>query len=1170
MAPSTKQQTLHNFFTKTPSRSSPVAAPAPTSDRTNGDRPPIIGLPSPVSDTSSRTTAKLKRPAPATEEPPAEEDEQVFGTRTRARKRVRYVESEDEDDVEKGDEETFVPDVLDEDFDDDADLELDMAVDSGDDSPPKGSRPRLAGKCARHDSSTTTAAVTPRTSVTVPSMTTEARDLSEYRAATLSRQDTDASVQTVDIPKLYRQSSSHQSTSALMTREEKLVENARSWLRPENIKDADGVRPGEPGYNPRTLYIPPKESANFSPFEGQFWHFKAYNFDSVIFFQKGKFYELYEDDAVLGHQLFDLKLTERGMRMVGVPDYSFEHWAAQFIAKGHRVVRVDQMESILGKELRDRAASGKKDKIVRRELTQILTQGTLVDQNMLSSDMSTYVMSIKETEAENGTPQIGAVFADAATGNFLISRFDDDDARTKLDTLLSQIRPREVVIEKGRLTAKTLKVVKVSCPPDTTFLPLKPESEYWDSERTLLELREAHYFAYPDMATWPAAVQRCTKDETALAALGGLVAYLRDLKLDKDLCSMGNFSWYEPLQRTSSLVLDGQSLVNLEIFGNTWDGGAEGTLFEFLNRCVTPFGKRLLRMWVCHPLQSVEEINQRLDAVTGLNDGQELKERIVRAICKLPDLERSMSRIHVGRCRVADFVKVLEGLSTIVDFVQTMRADEDINLPLVKSLIEAAPDMQERIIFWRRAFDWEAARAAASNRDQQGSAIVPRPGAEAEYDQSQARIDALVAEFDPLLKQYKEDLRCSKVFFRDLGASKEIYQIEVPANVNVPKDWQRMSSTKAVIRYWSPEVRALVRQLQEAQEMHKAVAEGVQTRFMAKFDEDYRQWSKLVSCIAQLDCLCSLADSSLALGDEACRPEILTPGKRTTLEFDSLRHPCNAGFIPNDVALGGDVAKMSLLTGPNMAGKSTLLRSVCVGVILAQLGHYVPATRCRLTPLDQVSVRTGGARDNIAAQRSTFIVELQETATILDSATDRSLVVLDELGRGTSTHDGVAIASAVLHHLATQIGCLGFFSTHYSALGHEFCGDASRYAEVRPQSMAYMLDGHRVTFLYKLEDGVCSHSHGLNVARIAGVPDQVIDVAARASDKFENRGGIAVANATSGEVDGTNASSTSRPMSVGQLGDFASLLNLLDAPSSAAGGDDWTADQLLRMVGVRA
>jgi len=296
----------------------------------------------------------------------------------------------------------------------------------------------------------------------------------------------------------------------------------------------------------------------------------------------------------------------------------------------------------------------------------------------------------------------------------------------------------------------------------------------------------------------------------------------------------------------------------------------------------------------------------------------------------------------------------------------------------------------------------------------------------------------------------------------------------------------------------------LVTRLQEARETKNAIMKGLKGRLYTKFDENYKDWLKAVKIIAELDCLCSLSKSSSAIGSPSCRPEFVEE-EQSVLELEGLRHPCvipgiASDFIPNDTVLGGESPNLILLTGPNMGGKSTLLRQTCVAVIMAQLGCYVPAEKCRLTPFDRIFTRIG-ANDNILAGQSTFMVELSETSKILAEATERSMVILDELGRGTSTFDGYAIAYSVLHELSTRIGCLGLFSTHYGTLTSEF----ERDPNVALKHMACQVDqvNREVTFLYKLVEGVCEKSYGMNVAHMAGVPRSIVERAESMANAFE-------------------------------------------------------------------
>jgi len=886
------------------------------------------------------------------------------------------------------------------------------------------------------------------------------------------------------------------------------------WLA--NILDANKNPPGHPDYDPSTLYIPPSAERNFSPFEKQYWEIKKNLWDTVVFFKKGKFYELYENDATIGHQLFDLKLTDRvNMRMVGVPEGSLDMWINQFVAKGYKVARVDQMESLLGKEMRERDSNVKKvDKVIRRELTCILTAGTLVEGSMLQDDMATYCAAIKEVMIDD-KPSFGIAFVDAATGQFWLSEFEDDVELTRFETFVAQISPRELLLEKSRLSTKALRILKGNTSPTTIWNYLKPGTEFWDADMTRRELECSDYFKAEDgKDKWPDKLCEMKDKDLAMSALGGLTHYLRFLKLDSSLLSQGNFEWYNPIHRNGTLILDGQTLINLEIFANTANGGPEGTLHNLLNRCITPFGKRLFRQWVCHPLCNIQKINERLDAVEMLNADQSILRQFTSQMAKMPDLERLISRIHAGACRPDDFVRVLEGFEQI-DYTMSLLGAFAGGNGLVDRLIAAMPNLKEPLAYWENAFDKKKAK--------EEKVFIPERGVDEDFDRTADEIERIKDELHSLLEKQKAALKCKTLKFTDVG--KEIYQIEVPKSVKVPSSWRQMSATSSVKRYYFRELENLIRELQEAEEIHSQVTKDVASNFFKKFDANYDIWLQAIRIIAQLDCLISLAKSSSALGVPSCRP-VFVDDERSVIEFKELRHPCMintvADFIPNDIKLGGDEAKINLLTGANAAGKSTILRMVsltpsqlyvagftnyasrcktCIAVIMAQIGCFVPAESARLTPVDRIMSRLG-ANDNIFAAQSTFFVELSETKKILSEATPRSLVILDELGRGTSSYDGVAVAQAVLHHVASHIGCVGFFATHYHSLAAEF----AHHPEVRARRMQIAVDEkeRRVTFLYKLEDGVAEGSFGMHCASMCGIPKKVVDRAEVAAKEWEH------------------------------------------------------------------
>jgi DNA mismatch repair protein MSH6 len=867
------------------------------------------------------------------------------------------------------------------------------------------------------------------------------------------------------------------------------------WLA--NMVDLSRNPPSHPDYDPTSVYVPPSAWSKFSAFEKQYWEIKHKLWDTIVFFKKGKFYELYENDATIGHQLFDLKLTDRvNMRMVGVPESSLDMWVNQFVAKGFKVARVDQMESALGKEMREREDTGKAkkvDKIIRRELACVLTGGTLVDGSMLQDDMATYCAAIKESVI-GGKPSYGIAFVDAATGRFSVSEFEDDVDLTKFETFVAQISPRELILEKGHISAKALRILKNSTSPTTIWSYRKSGGEFWDSDQTRRELQSGDYFAKEDGqdGAWPEVLQEATEKHLLMSALGALLQYLQSLLLERSLVTQGNFEWYNPIQRDGTLILDGQTLINLEIFSNSADGGSDGTLFSLLNRCVTPFGKRLFRQWVCHPLCNIKRINERLDAVDTINNDGSLRDQFTSLMTKMPDLERLISRVHAGAIRADDFVKVLDGFEQMEYTMSLLTAFQGGN-GVIDRLLVGMPNLSKPLSYWRNAFNKKRAR--------EEKVLVPEPGIQAEYDESQETINEIKRRLESLLDRKKKEVGNRSLKFTDIG--KEIFQIEAPKSVKVPKNWRQMSATASVKRYYFDELTDLVRELQEAEETHTQVTKETASHFFQRFDEDYSTWVAAVRIMAQFDCLVGLAKASTALGHPSCRPKFVDE-ERSVLEFEELRHPCMVSvddFIPNDIKLGGETAKISLLTGANAAGKSTILRMSCVAVIMAQIGCYVPAVSARLTPVDRIMSRLG-ANDNIFAAQSTFFVELSETKKILSEATPRSLVILDELGRGTSSYDGVAVAQAVLHHVATHVGCIGFFATHYHSLAAEF----ENHPEICPRRMQIHVDEEerKVTFLYKLEEGVAEGSFGMHCAAMCGIPARVIDKAETAAKEWEH------------------------------------------------------------------
>ncbi|KAI0760099.1 DNA mismatch repair protein Msh6 [Fomes fomentarius] len=876
--------------------------------------------------------------------------------------------------------------------------------------------------------------------------------------------------------------------------EKKSTEDPFSFL--VDVRDKDGVRPGEPGYDQRTLYIPQSAWKQFTPFEKQFWEIKQNHFDTILFFQKGKFLELYEEDARVGHREFDLKLTSRvKMSMVGVPEMSFNFWAAKFLAKGYKVGRVDQAETALGAEMRlaaDKkskkatAADKAKDKIVRRELNKVYTNGTLVDAELLTDEQAGHCVSIREddsSETKDGKQNFGVCVLDSATSEFNLCAFEDDVCRTKLETLLRQLRPKEIVFTKGNLSVSTTRLLKAVLPGNCLWTSLR-ESEGLKFQETIKELKKL----FPadddddDMAdnphglskAVPVSIRRMLPYKVSIEALGSMIWYLHTLNIDKDILSMKNFNVYDPMKRGQGLVLDGQTLAHIEVLQNS-EGTEEGTLFKLLSRCITPSGKRLFRIWLCMPLREVSDINARLDAVQDLLDHPTFEQQFASVAKGLPDLERIVSRIHAKNCKVKDFLKVLsafrglsKGLSELGDTADSFASKA------IPGLLRSAPDLTPNIKNVKSMY-----QTPEDNSDE----LVPEDGKDEVYDNIMSEINDLEEELKAELKKIRKATGLDASYWHSAQGTKEIYLVQLQGKEKdkAPKGWTISGTTKAAKRYIVPALQATIRKLKEARENRNTAIKEFKIRLYAEFDADRSVWLRAIRVLAELDCLFSLAKASSALGEPACRPEFVE-GDEAFIDFEELRHPAmcastslKGDFIPNNVKLGRDVGRIALLTGPNMG---YAMRMTAAGIIMAQLGMLVPAKSARLCPVDSILTRMG-AYDNMFSNASTFKVELDECCKILRDATPKSFVILDELGRGTSTYDGMAIAGAVLHQLATHTLSLSFFATHYGSLTDDY----AYHPNIRNMHMETLVDDvkRELVFLYKLVDGVASSSFGTHV-----------------------------------------------------------------------------------------
>lgn len=915
-------------------------------------------------------------------------------------------------------------------------------------------------------------------------------------------------------------------------------------------KDAKGRRPGHPAYDPRTLSLPPQFLANLTGGQRQWWEFKSQHMDKVLFFKMGKFYELYEMDAHVGARELDLQYMKGDQPHCGFPEKNLSVNLEKLAQKGYRVLVVEQTETPNQLELR-RKETGTKDKVVRREICAMVTKGTLTEgEFLLANPDPSYILSVAESYQHSSKKSqdghtIGVCIVDVSTSKFVVGQFQDDAERHVLCSILSEIRPVEIIKPAKMLSPETERALKNNT-RDPLINDLLPSTEFWDAEKTIHEIEQ--YYSSSDKLTTsqntpgvqnnvgclPALLSELigAGDRAyALSALGGSLFYLRQVLLDKKLIPCAEF---EPLTCSGLLnntrkhmIFDAAALENLEILENA-TGGLSGTLYAQLNHCVTGFGKRLLKRWIVRPLYDSKAILQRQGAIAIFKGvGHECAIQFRKDLSRLPDMERLLARLFsscdengrssksvvlyedVSKRLLQQFTSALRGCQQMFQACSSVRmltgTEGSCLLNDLLSPGKGLPDVSSILDHFRDAFDW-------SEADHNGR-IIPHEGCDPEYDATCSAIEEIESSLKEYLKEQRELLADSSVKYVDVG--KDTYLIEVSESLggSVPRNYELQSTKKGFYRYWTPEVKELISELSKAAAGKESILKGILQKLIHLFVEHHSKWRQLVSVVAEIDVLISLAIASDYFEGPTCRPTIRESyGSDDTPTFyaRNLGHPIirsdslgKGSFVPNDIKMGGPGnASFIVLTGPNMGGKSTLLRQVCLTIILAQIGANVPAENFEFSLVDRIFVRMG-ARDHIMAGQSTFLVELMETASVLSSATKNSLVALDELGRGTSTSDGQAIAASVLEYLVHHVQCLGLFSTHYHRLAVE-----QQDIKVSLCHMACevgMGEGglEEVTFLYRLTAGSCPKSYGVNVARLAGIPASVLQRANQKSNEFE-------------------------------------------------------------------
>ncbi|MFL5622895.1 MAG: DNA mismatch repair protein MutS [Gemmatimonadaceae bacterium] len=792
-----------------------------------------------------------------------------------------------------------------------------------------------------------------------------------------------------------------------------------------------------------------------TPLMQQYREIKSRHQDAILFFRMGDFYEMFYEDAEVASRTLGLTLTSRNnggaseVPLAGVPVKAAGEYLRRLIQHGFRVSICEQTED-------PKFAKG----IVKREVVETITPGAAFSDDLLDGARNNYLCALNR-----GGDSVGIAAADLSTGELRLTTVQTGD----LESALSRFTPREVIVPRGESWAHVLKG------PLGEEAPMVTEREAWEFDSDLGRDRLVEHFRVSSLEGFGIE----SDDSVTIGAAGALLRYLNELQP----AGMPHLARPKIERPGDVMPLDEMTRRNLELVESMRGGETSGTLLGVLDRTLTPMGARLLRQWLLAPLVDRSRIDARLAAVDALSDSL-VRSAMRESLDGVRDVERLAGKAAAGRISPRE----LRALG-----------DSIAQLPIVETALKrasAAANAESDSAFGRHVSSWDNCADLCHGII---STLVERPPITIGEEPSiRIGVDAALDEWralrdggkDGIARIQKEERARTGISSLKVGYNKIFgYFIEVTnSNVHlVPEDYQRRQTLAGAERY-------VTASLKEYEERVLTAAERVEDRERELFDNlraqvggQVARLQSVAQIIAELDVVASLAE--VASRESYVRPVLVDD---FSLEITAGRHPvvermmAREKFIPNDVALTED-ARMIILTGPNMAGKSTVLRQVGLIVLMAQIGSFVPATKARIGVVDRLFTRVG-ASDNLVRGQSTFMVEMSETSAILHTATRRSLVLLDEIGRGTSTYDGISIAWSVSEHLHNVVGCKTIFATHY----HELTQLADILVAVRNYNVQVREVGDQVLFLHRLQPGGADRSYGIEVGRLAGLPDTVL------------------------------------------------------------------------------
>ncbi len=811
--------------------------------------------------------------------------------------------------------------------------------------------------------------------------------------------------------------------------------------------------------------------AELTPMMKQYLEIKQNNPDSILFFRLGDFYEMFDDDARLASKELDLTLTSRDkgkhakpeaeqIPMCGIPYHSSDSYIARLIAKGYKVAICEQMED-----------PAKAKGLVKRDIIRVVTPGTVTDASCLDDKSSNFICGLY-LDAQGA----GAAFCDVTTGKTHLTSFTGKDRLEHAINELGRFSPAEAVLNDGAASETAL--------TDTLRDKFHCRIENAGGRRFLLQESERNI----RRQFGDDAFERLPNPAAAMA-LGGLLHYLYETQ-KTDLSHINDLDYYE---QGRFMELDLTARRNLELTETLRSKEKKGSLLWVLDRTQTPMGARRLRSWLERPLLNAASICRRNSAVAALTGDAINREELAAAMRGLGDMERLIGRIVYGSAGGRDLVSLRSAIEKLPAVKAYAAAASDRRLTELAESLDPLTDIGERI--------------AAAIGDQPPFSVreggIIRDGFHEEVDRFRHILNGgkdIIAEMEAKEKE-RTGIRTLRIRYNKVFG----YYIEVSNSFKdqVPADYIRKQTVANGERYITQELKDLEHSILTASERVVALEYELFTQLRLDIAAQSARIQKSADAVAEIDALASLA--SVAVRNNYCRPDVDESG---VIDIRDGRHPVveqvlkDALFVPNDTFMGEKEGRTAIITGPNMAGKSTYMRQVALIVLMAQMGSFVPASYARIGVVDRIFTRVG-ASDDLSAGQSTFMVEMTEVADILRCATKNSLLILDEIGRGTSTYDGMSIARAVLEHCAEKKRAKTLFATHY----HELTELENVLPGVVNCNIAVKTRGEDIIFLRKILPGGADRSYGIEVAKLAGLPETVLKRARAVLEELEAEDG---------------------------------------------------------------